>query len=392
MSVREIYLDNHATTPCDPRVVEAMLPTFTEAFGNAGSREHETGRQAAKLVDLAREQCAALIGASASEIVFTSGATESNNLAIKGVLAPKPGHVVTTQIEHKAVLDPCGALERAGHRVTYVAPGTDGVVRTSDIAAAIEDDTVLVSTMFANNEVGTIQPVAEIGALCKDRDVIFHCDAVQALAHLDCDVEALGIDLLSISAHKIYGPKGVGALFVRRRRPHVRLTPLVDGGGQERGWRSGTLNVSGIVGLGKAADLALAEHRADGERLACLRDRLLSGLCGKIPEMLINGSMAERLPNNLHVSLPGTTSYTLLSLLEGLAISSGSACTSASVDGSYVLRAMEVEPDFHATLRFGLGRPTTAEDIDEACGRVARAFGEARLRSRDDSGCGDSCS
>ena len=231
MSVREIYLDNHATTPCDPRVVEAMLPTFTEAFGNAGSREHETGRQAAKLVDLAREQCAALIGASASEIVFTSGATESNNLAIKGVLAPKPGHVVTTQIEHKAVLDPCGALERAGHRVTYVAPGTDGVVRTSDIAAAIEDDTVLVSTMFANNEVGTIQPVAEIGALCKDRDVIFHCDAVQALAHLDCDVEALGIDLLSISAHKIYGPKGVGALFVRRRRPHVRLTPLVDGGG-----------------------------------------------------------------------------------------------------------------------------------------------------------------
>ena len=380
-NVAPIYLDNHATTPCDPRVVAAMLPTFSESFGNAASRQHGFGRAASALVEAGRERVARLIGATSREIVFTSGATESNNLAIKGVAcasATAGRHIVTTRIEHRSVLDTCATLERQGFRVTYVGVSADGVLDVDEIADAIVDDTVLVSVMYANNEIGTVQPIGEIGAVAKKRGVIFHCDAVQALPHLACDVQALGIDLLSMSAHKMYGPKGVGALYVRRRQPHVRLSPQIDGGGHERGVRSGTSNVAGIVGLGVACELVAAEREADGARLRALRDRLHTRIADAVPDVRVNGSMERRLPNNLNLSFTGLRSDAILHQLEDVAVSSGSACSSASTDESYVLQSLGGERHQHASLRFGLGRFTTEKEVDRASAHVVEAVARAR--------------
>ncbi len=402
-----IYLDSHATTPCDPRVVEAMLPCFTKKFGNAASRNHPFGWEAEALVENAREQIAKLINCNPREIVFTSGATESDNLAIKGVAhfrkfegqtrasqpgvavphspsadqfpnfhAPNGKHIITSVIEHKAVLDTCKRLEKEGFRVTYLPVGKDGRVQSADVEKVLCADTILVSVMFANNEIGTIQPIAEIGALCKRKGVFFHCDAVQALAYLPCDVQALGIDLLSISGHKMYGPKGVGALYVRRRDPRIRLEPMMDGGGHERGIRSGTLNVPGIVGLGKAAEIVLQEREQDAERIKQLRDRLLQKITTALPDTVINGSMEHRLPNNLNVSFPGVDGEALLSGMSGVAVSSGSACMSATLEPSYVLAALGAsEAVAHSSIRFGLHRFTTEEDIDytaELCVRTVQ--------------------
>jgi cysteine desulfurase len=402
-----IYLDCHATTPCDPRVVEAMLPAFTSAFGNAASRQHSFGTEAARLAEAARAEVALLIGASPAEIVFTSGATESNNLAIKGAAlsGARPGrHLVTTCIEHRSVLDPCRALERAGFRVTYLPVTAGGLVRVEDVAAAIDErpgETLLVSVMLANNEIGTVQPIGEVGALCKERGVLFHCDAVQALPHLLCDVERLGIDLLSISAHKMYGPKGAGALYVRRRRPHVRLLAQIDGGGHERGLRSGTLNVAGAVGLGAACRLVRELREEESARLARLRDRLCERIRAPLAaageSVAVHGTMERRLPNNLNLGFPGLSSESLLAELErrGVAVSSGAACSSASSDGSYVLRALGGDAHEHASLRFGLGRFTTQEEVDLAAARVVDAVLRARAaraaRPGDPVGCDASC-
>jgi cysteine desulfurase len=372
-----IYLDHHATTPCDPRVLEAMLPTFREGFGNAASRQHAFGWEAEARVERAREQVAALIGADPVEIVFTSGATESDNLALKGVArasASRGRHIVTTAIEHKAVLDSAAWLEHEGFEVTFVPVTADGLVDVARVAGALRSDTVLVSVMMANNEIGTVQPVGEIGALCKERGVVFHSDAVQALPYLECNVQALGIDLLSISAHKMYGPKGVGALYVRRRGPRVRLEPIIHGGGHERGIRSGTLNVPGIVGLGVACELVGRERDADAKRIGALRDRLREGLLERVDFAIVNGSMEHRLPNNLNLSFPGVNGDGLLAAIKGVAVSSGSACTSASLEPSYVLRALgESEDVAHTSIRFGLGRWTTAAEIETAIEATARA-------------------
>ena len=370
-----IYLDAHATTPCDPRVVEAMLPTFSALFGNASSRQHAYGWQAEALVEAAREQVAGLVGAHPSEIIFTSGATESNNLAIKGIaraLAAKGRHIVASAIEHRSVLDSCRRLESEGFRVTLLPVGPDGRVSPADVEAALEDETILVSVMLANNEIGSLQPVREIGALCKEKGIYFHCDAVQALAWEKVDVQTLGIDLLSISAHKMHGPKGVGALFVRRRNPRVQLRALIDGGGHERGLRSGTLNVSGIVGLGKAAEIVLEERDRDAARVRALRDRLLAGLRGRLGELAVNGSLKHRLPNNLNLSIPGADAGAMLGSLRGVALSSGSACASAVAEPSHVLAALGLDEERLASaLRFGLHRFTTEAEIDQAILEVA---------------------
>jgi cysteine desulfurase len=363
-----IYMDNHATTPIDPRVLEAMLPYFRETFGNAASRNHLFGWQAEAAVELGREQVAALIGASDKEIIFTSGATESNNLAIKGVAdfyQSKGDHIITAVTEHKAVLDPCKAIERKGARVTYLAVGKDGVVDPDDVRNAITDRTVLISIMAANNEIGTVNPVAEIGRIAHERGVIFHCDAVQAVAKIPIDVEAMNIDLLSVSAHKIYGPKGVGALYVRRKNPRVRLTPILDGGGHERGMRSGTLNVPGIVGLGKAAAIGKAELATDAARILALRERLRARLEGELDAVYLNGSLEHRLPGNLNLSFAYVEGESMLMGLKDVAVSSGSACTSASLEPSYVLRALGVGEDLaHTSIRFGIGRFNTEEEVD----------------------------
>ncbi|HVW28113.1 MAG TPA: aminotransferase class V-fold PLP-dependent enzyme [Polyangiaceae bacterium] len=380
--MRPIYLDAHATTPVDPRVVEAMLPFFSEKFGNAASRTHAYGWSAEAAVELAREIVAAAIGAwSPKEIVFTSGATESNNLALRGVLeaAPAGSHVVTTAIEHHAVLDPIRHLEHYGYEATVVPVEPNGVVDPARVAAAITPKTVLVSVMTANNEVGTLQPIAEIGRITRERGVFFHTDAAQAIGRVAIDVDRMGIDLLSLSAHKIYGPKGTGALYVRSRGPRVRLVAQMDGGGHERGMRSGTLNVPGIVGLSKACELLSQESRAENERLRTLRDRLYAALRASLDGVELNGDAEQRLGGNLNVSIAGVPSDTLIGALPEIAISSGSACTSASLEPSYVLRAMGASDErARSSLRFGIGRFTTEAQVDRAAELIAAKVAELR--------------
>jgi len=364
-----IYMDNHATTPVDPRVLAAMLPYFTETFGNAASRTHAYGWSAEAAVDDARDTIAQLIGAeSGKEIVFTSGATESDNLAIKGVAEyykAKGNHIITTTIEHKAVLDSCKRLEKDGFTVTYVNVGPDGLVNPKDIEAAITDKTILVSVMLANNEVGTIQPIAEIGKLTRARGIIFHTDAVQGLGKTPFDVRAMNVDLASLTAHKIYGPKGVGALYVRRSKPRVRLSAQMDGGGHERGNRSGTLNVPGIVGFAKACKILLEEGVEEANRIRALRDRLHQKITKELDAVVLNGSADHRLPGNLNISFSFVEGEGLMMAIKDVAVSSGSACTSASLEPSYVLRSMGLEEDMaHSSIRFGLGRFNTEQEVD----------------------------
>jgi cysteine desulfurase len=382
-----IYLDHHATTPVDPQVLSAMLPYFTEKFGNPSSRQHAFGQEAARAVAEGRAHVAALVGAQPEEIVFTSGATESDNLAIRGAarsLAPRGRHVVTTTIEHPAVLEPCRTLEREGFEVTRVEVGPEGIVDPARVAAAFRPDTVLVSVMAANNEIGTIQPVEEIGALCRDRSIVFHCDAVQALGRIPVDAPAWRVDLMSLSAHKMYGPKGVGALYVRRdRKPRLRLQPQAEGGGQEKGARSGTLNVPGIVGFGEAARLAVqAIASGEPQRLRALRDRLFEGLRTRIDGVELNGAAEPRLPGNLHVSIDRAEAETLILSLGGsIALSSGAACAEAEGKGSHVLRALGLPDErVYTALRFGLGRYNDPEQVDTVVEALAEAVKTARAR------------
>lgn len=375
MTKRAVYMDYQATTPMDPRVLEAMLPYFTQNFGNAASRNHPFGWKAEEAVEKAREQVAALIGANAKEIVFTSGATESDNLAIKGVAhfyREKGNHIITTNIEHKAVLDTCKQLELEGFEVTYLPVGKDGLISASQVEAAITDKTILVSVMHVNNEVGTIQPLAEIGKLCKSRGVLFHTDATQGVGKLEFDVEAMGIDLASFTAHKMYGPKGVGALYVRRKSPRVRISAEIHGGGHERGFRSGTLNVPGIVGFGEACEICRLEWRKDYEHATRMRDRLLARLRSELDELHINGSETSRMPYNLNISFAYVEGESLLmGINDEIAVSSGSACTSASLEPSYVLRALGVGEDLaHTSIRFGIGRFTTEDEVDYVADKV----------------------
>jgi cysteine desulfurase len=377
-------MDHHATTPLDPRVLEAMLPYFTQKFGNAASRSHRFGWEAEQAVEQARRQIAALIGASPQEIVFTSGATESDNLAIKGVAEAYAGrgdHIITTAIEHKAVLDACKRLEQRGCRVTRLPVGRDGLVDPGTVRAAIGERTVLVSIMYANNEVGTIQPVAEIGGICKERGVLFHSDAVQAVGKTPVDVEADHIDLLSISAHKMYGPKGVGALYVRRRNPRVQLAAQMDGGGHERGVRAGTLNVPGIVGLGEACAIARREMAEESGRLQRLRDRLRARLEAELDEVAVNGTMEHRLPHSLNMSFAGVEAESLMMGMSEVAVSSGSACTSAGMasEPSYVLKAMGIGDELaHCSIRFALGRFNTEQEVDYAAVRAIEVVKKLR--------------
>lgn len=380
-----IYLDNHATTRTDPRVLEAMLPYFTEKYGNAASVSHRFGWEAGEAVDRAREQVAALIGAEPKDILFTSGATEADNLAIKGALPAlkrKGNHLVTAASEHKAVLDPMKRLAREGWELTVVPGDTDGLVSASAIESALTDRTVLVSVMAANNEVGTINPIAEIGRLCHERGVLFHTDATQAVGKIPLDVEADAVDLLSLSAHKMYGPKGVGALYVRRRDPQVRLTPLLDGGGHERGFRSGTLPVPLVVGLGEASAIAQVEMGSEGKRLLALRERLHTGIAARVEAIRLNGHPTRRLPGNLNLSFAYVDGEALMMAMRDVAVSSGAACTSANPEPSHVLLAMGLDEDMaRASLRFGLGRFTTAEEIDFTINAVAEAVDRLRVLS-----------
>jgi cysteine desulfurase len=363
-----IYMDYHATTPVDPRVVDAMLPYFTGHFGNAASRNHAFGWEAEEAVETARRQVADLVGANTKEIIFTSGATESNNLAIKGVAEmyrEKGNHIITCVTEHKAVIDTCKKLEKQGGRVTYLPVQKNGRIDLDDLRAAITDKTILITIMTANNEIGVLQPIAEIGAIAKEKGILFHTDAVQAVGKVPFNVNEAKVDLVSMSAHKIYGPKGVGALYVRRRNPRVLLAEQINGGGHERGMRSGTLNVPGIVGLGQAAAIAQAEMATEGERLRTLRDRLNKKLHANLDELYINGSMEHRLPHNLNVSFAYVEGESLLMGINDVAVSSGSACTSASLEPSYVLKALGAGDDLaHSSIRFGLGRWTTEEEVD----------------------------
>jgi cysteine desulfurase len=372
---RLVYMDNHATTQMDPRVLEAMLPYFTEKFGNAASRNHQFGWDAEAAVDHSREQIAHLINAKPKEIIFTSGATESDNLAVKGVVEfykEKGNHVITAVTEHKAILDTCKALERAGKaQVTYLRVDKYGLVDPDDVRKAITDKTILISLMYANNEIGTIHPLREIGKLAKEKGVVFHSDATQGVGKIPVDVEAMGIDLMSLSAHKIYGPKGCGALYVRSKGPRVRLTPQMDGGGHERGMRSGTLNVPGIVGLGTACELSGAEMETEAGRTIELRERLHKGIFDQLDEVFLNGHPTQRLPGNLNVSFAFVEGESLLMGLKDIAVSSGSACTSATLEPSYVLKALGVGEDLaHTSIRFGLGRFNTAEEVDYVIERV----------------------
>jgi len=370
-----IYLDNQSSTRVDPRVLEAMLPYFTEEFGNPHSTSHAYGRIAAEAVERARGEIAALINADPRELTFTSGATEANNLAIKGVAHfsrahPQGGqardHIVTLQTEHKCVLESCKALEREGFVVTYLPVEPNGLISLAVLEAAISERTLLVSVMAAHNEIGIIQPLAEIGALCRSKGVLLHSDAAQAFGKISLDVEAMHIDLLSISGHKVYGPKGIGALYVRRR-PRVRLLPLIDGGGQERGLRSGTLPTPLCIGLGRAAAIAGAEMAGEAERLRHLRDRLLRNLAHRIPGLRLNGDAEHRLPGSLNLSVPGISAQALIDASPSIAISTGSACTSAAVEPSYVLRALGLSDDLaNASIRIGLGRFTTPAEVDFA--------------------------
>jgi cysteine desulfurase len=380
-----IYLDNNATTRTDPRVVEAMLPYFTEKFGNAASRSHPFGWEAEAAVDEARDQIAELIGATGKEIIFTSGATEASNLAIKGVAAmykKKGNHVITQVTEHKATLDACKRLERDGYRVTYLPVDQYGQVQPEQVAEAITDQTILVSIMAANNEIGTLQPIAAIGKVCKDKGVLFHTDAVQAAGKVPLDVEAMGIDLMSLTAHKMYGPKGVGALYVRKKNPRVRLEPQIDGGGHERGMRSGTLPVPLIVGFGAAADLARREMPDESKRTYDLRERLRTRIMDRLPETYLNGHPTERLPGNANISFAYVEGEGLMMGIKDVAVSSGSACTSASLEPSYVLRALGVGDELaHSSIRFGVGRFNTREEIDYVADLVVREVNRLREMS-----------
>jgi cysteine desulfurase len=367
-------MDNHATSPMDPRVLEAMLPFFTAKFGNAASRNHSFGWEAEQVVETAREQIAKLIGATAKEIIFTSGATESNNLAIKGIAEmyrERGNHIITQVTEHKAVLDTCKRLEKYGYRVTYLPVKADGLIDLEDLKRAIDDKTILVSIMAANNEIGVLQPIREIGKICHEKNVIFHTDAVQAVGKIPVNVIADNIDVLSLTAHKIYGPKGVGALYVRRRNPRVQIAAQIDGGGHERGMRSGTLNVPGIVGLGKACEIANAEMENEAAYLRGLRDRLNDRLQSELDYIHVNGSMEHRLPGNLNVSFVYVEGESLLMGINDVAVSSGSACTSATLEPSYVLKALGLGDDVaHSSIRFGLGRFNTKAEVDYVAAKV----------------------
>ncbi len=377
-----IYMDNHATTPMDPRVLEEMLPYFSDRFGNAASRNHVFGWTAEEAVEQARERIAKLVGANAKEIVFTSGATESDNLAIKGVAEmyrEKGNHIITAVTEHKAVLDTCKRLEKYGYRVTYLPVQKDGLIDLDDLRRAIDDKTILVTIMAANNEIGVLQPVAEIGKICKEKGVLFHSDATQAVGKIPIDVQKMGIDLMSISAHKMYGPKGVGALYVRRKNPRVQVAPIIDGGGHERGMRSGTLNVTGIVGMGKACEICQQEMPEESKRLAALRDRLKDRLLAGLDEIYINGSMEHHLPNNLNISFAYVEGESLLMGINDVAVSSGSACTSATLEPSYVLKALGTGDDLaHSSIRFGLGRFNTEAEVDYVADRLIEVVGRLR--------------
>ncbi len=369
-----IYMDNHATSPLDPRVLEAMLPYFTAKFGNAASRNHSFGWEAEQAVETAREQIAKLIGATAKEIIFTSGATESNNLAIKGIAEmyrERGNHIITQVTEHKAVLDTCKRLEKYGYRVTYLPVKADGLIDMEDLKRAMDDKTILVSIMAANNEIGVLQPIREIGKLCHEKGVIFHTDAVQAVGKVPVSVIADNIDVLSLSGHKIYGPKGVGALYVRRRNPRVQIAAQIDGGGHERGMRSGTLNVPGIVGLGKACEIAYLEMDTEAAYLRGLRDRLKAKLESELDYIHVNGSWEHRLPGNLNVSFVYVEGESLLMGINDVAVSSGSACTSATLEPSYVLKALGLGDDVaHSSIRFGLGRFNTQAEVDYVADKV----------------------
>jgi cysteine desulfurase len=369
-----IYFDNQATTRTDPRVVEAMLPYFSDVFGNAASRNHAFGWEAEEAVEKARAQVAKLIGATAKEIIFTSGATESNNLAIKGIAEmyrERGNHIITQVTEHKAVLDTCKRLEKSGYQVTYLPVKADGLIDMEDLKRAMTDKTILVSIMIANNEIGVIQPVEEIGKLCHERGVLFHTDGVQAVGKIPVDVNAMQIDALSLSGHKIYGPKGVGALYVRRRNPRVQISEQINGGGHERGMRSGTLNVTGIVGLGKACELCMEEMESEAKRLSALRDKLKAKFEANLDYIHVNGSMEHRLPNNLNMSFVYVEGESLLMGINDVAVSSGSACTSATLEPSYVLKALGLGDDVaHSSIRFGFGRFNTEAEVDYVADKI----------------------
>ncbi|HTK87297.1 MAG TPA: IscS subfamily cysteine desulfurase [Nitrospiraceae bacterium] len=381
-----IFLDNHSTTPMDPRVLEAMLPYFVEKFGNAASRNHAFGWEAEEAVDTARKQIARLIKADPKEIVFTSGATESDNLALKGVLEmykEKGNHIITCSTEHRAVLDTAKSLEAKGlAAVTYLSVDKQGMVNPQDVRNAITDKTVLVSIMLANNEIGTINPVKEIGKIAKEKGVLFHCDATQGVGKIPVDVQAMGIDLMSFSAHKIYGPKGIGALYVRKKNPRVRIAAQMDGGGHERGMRSGTLAVPLIVGFGKACELCEQEMTVESVRLAKMRDRLQAGIMAALEETYLNGHPTDRLPGNLNISFAYVEGESLLMGMKEIALSSGSACTSATLEPSYVLRALGVGTELaHSSIRFGLGRFNTDEEVDYAIKKVIEIVTKLREMS-----------
>jgi cysteine desulfurase len=369
-----IYMDNHATSPLDPRVLEAMMPFFTTKFGNAASRNHAFGWEAEQAVETAREQIAKLIGATAKEIIFTSGATESNNLAIKGIAEmyrERGNHIITQVTEHKAVLDTCKRLEKYGYRVTYLPVKADGLIDIEDLKRAIDEKTILVTIMAANNEIGVLQPIREIGRICHEKGILFHTDAVQAVGKVPVNVLADNIDVLSLSGHKIYGPKGVGALYVRRRNPRVQIAAQIDGGGHERGMRSGTLNVPGIAGLGKACEIALQEMETEAAYLRGLRDRLQEKLESSLDYIHVNGSMEHRLPGNLNVSFVYVEGESLLMGINDVAVSSGSACTSATLEPSYVLKALGLGDDVaHSSIRFGLGRFNTEAEVEYVANKV----------------------
>ncbi|MEE8492905.1 MAG: IscS subfamily cysteine desulfurase [Nitrospirales bacterium] len=381
-----IYLDSHSTTPTDPRVLETMLPYFSEKFGNAASRNHAFGWEAEEAVDLARKQLARLIHADSKEIIFTSGATESNNLALKGAVEmyrEKGDHIITNSTEHRAVIDTAKALEtRRGLKVTYLPVDKAGMISPDDIRNAITDKTILISIMLANNEIGTINPVKEIGKIAKEKGILFHCDATQGVGKIPVNVQEMGIDLMSFTSHKLYGPKGVGALYVRKKAPRVRLVPMIDGGGHERGMRSGTLPVPLVVGFGKACELCEQEMATEAVRLGVLRDRLQAGIVSALEEVYLNGHPTERLPHNLNLSFAYVEGESLLMGLKEIALSSGSACTSATLEPSYVLRALGVGSDLaHSSIRFGLGRFTTEEEIDYTITRLIEVVTKLREMS-----------
>lgn len=386
-----IYMDHNATTPVDPRVLDAMLPYFTQKFGNAASRNHQFGWEAEEGIDLAREQAAALIGASPKEIIWTSGSTESNNLAIKGAAqmyekAPagskSRGHIITANIEHKAVLDPVKRLMREGFDATFIEPPADGIVRREHIEAALRPDTILVTIMWANNEMGTVNEIPEIGALCHDKGIIFHTDATQWVGKMPTDVARDNIDLMSWSGHKIYGPKGVGALYVRRHKPRVRLVPLIDGGGHERGFRSGTLNTPGIVGFGKACEVCAQIMETERDRLLALRQRLEQKITSQLDVVTVNGHPTRRLPHTSNISFGFVEGESLMMGIKEIAVSSGSACTSASLEPSYVLKGIGVGDELaHSSIRFSMGRWTTPEEVDYTADKVVQAVRHLRAMS-----------